>query len=320
MPWETATRRYVKSAGSKAYASGTTLLRWQLEKDGILGGIYLETRGTVSGSALSSLNAHGKSSIIKQVRLVVNGKTDIINLTGAQYHWLVRDNLEHYIDVAAHTDGRSAVAAGAYKLDMWIPVALNARDVPGLVMLQSEQTTVVLTVEFEALATIATGIETLTGSVVPHLELFSVPANVEKDLPPLSTVHSIIGETQAISAAGDADYFWPRGNTYLQMLHGLGFGVSGSDGWTRIQCQGAGNQTFFDFTPNGLDIEHVRFRGRARQSGVIPVDMLGSSGLGSYGSSRDVIYSQAITNLKSKVTASGAGTLHNVRRELITLE
>ena len=284
-----------------------------------MGGIYLEIRGTVSGSALTALNAHGKSSIIREVRLIVNGKIDVISLSGAQYHWLVRDNLEHYIDVAAHTDGRSAVAAGAYTLDMFIPVALNARDVPGLLLLQNEQTEVVLTVEFEALATIATGIETLTGTVVPHLELFSVPTD-PKDLPPLSTVHSLIGETQAVSAAGDVTYFWPRGNTYLQLIQGLGFGVSGTDAWSRMFCSAAGNQRFFDFTPNGLDIEHVRYRGRARQAGVIPVDLLGSSGLGAYGSSRDVIYSQAITNLKSVITATGSGTLHNVRRELVTLE
>ncbi|KKM63441.1 hypothetical protein LCGC14_1511360, partial [marine sediment metagenome] len=265
------------------------------------------------------LNAHGKSSIIREVRLIVNGKIDVISLSGAQYHWLMRDNLEHYIDVAAHTDGRSAVAAGAFTLDMFLPVALNARDVPGLLLLQNEQTEVVLTVEFEALATIASGLDALVGSVVPHLELFSVPVG-EKDMPPLSTVHSLIGETMAISAAGDQSYPWPRGNTYLQMIHGLGFGVSGSDGFSRIYCSAAGNQRFFDATPNALDIEHARFRGRARQSGVIPVDLLGSSGLGSYGSSRDVIYSQAITNLKSVITATGSGTLHSIRRELVTLE
>ncbi|KKL07760.1 hypothetical protein LCGC14_2582760, partial [marine sediment metagenome] len=58
MPWETETRRYIKSSGSQAYGS-TSPLRWRLDKDGILAGIYLEIRGTLSGSGLGSLNALG---------------------------------------------------------------------------------------------------------------------------------------------------------------------------------------------------------------------------------------------------------------------
>ena len=318
MAFQDSTRRYLKPMATQTKGV-TTPLRWRLDKDGILAGIYLKIRGTIVGT-LSDLNAHGKCSIVREVRLTVNGKVDIFRLSGPQYHWLLRDNLEHYIDVGAHSDGRAAVAAGAFTLDMFIPVAINARDMPGLILLQNEQTEVVLSVEFEADANVATGITgTIAATVIPELELFTVPVN-EDDLPPLVLLHTIVGETKVIAGAGMDTYFWPRGNTYLQMIHGLGFGVAGADGWNQIVCRAAGNQSFLDAIPGIMDGEHTRFRGRARLVGVIPVDLLGSSGIGSYGSSRDVIYSQAITNLKSDITATGAGTLHSVRRELVTMD
>lgn len=317
MAFQESTRRYEKPLTAQALGV-TAPLRWRLDKDGILGAIYLSIRGTISGT-LTSPNALGLSSVIREVRVVVNGKVDIIRLTGPQYFWLVRDQLEHYVDVGAHTGGRGAVATGAYVLDMYLPIAMNARDLPGLVLLQNEQTEVVLTVEFEADANIATGINAHAATVIPTLVLYTVPAE-EADLPPLNIVHSLIGETQVISGAGMFTYFWPRGNTYLQMIHGAGFAVSGADSWTQIVCRAAGNQSFFDQAPVRLDQDHTRYRGRARPLGVIVVDMIGSSGLGSYGSARDVIYSQAITNLKSDITYTGAITAHHVRRELVTLE
>jgi hypothetical protein len=314
--FQESTRRYLKPATMQTKGV-TTPLRWRLDKDGILAGIYLKIRGEIAGS-VAGANALGKCSIIKEVRLVINGRVDVARFSGPQYHWLIREMLEEYDDVGAHTDGRSAVALGAFTLDMFIPVAINARDMPGLLLLQNEQTEVVLTVEFEEDANVAPN-AVVTATVIPELELFTVPVDKE-DWPPLNIVHSLIAETQVVSGAGLVTYFWPRGNSYLQMIHGLGFGIGGADGWSQLVCRAAGNQSFMDVIPGILDGEFTRWRGRARPVGVIPVDMLGSSGLGSYGSVRDVIYSQAITNLKSEITATGAGTLHSVRRELVALE
>lgn len=316
MPFQTATRRMIVPAS--ALAKGVmTPLRWRLDKSGILAGIYLKIRGEITG-ALADLNPLGKCSVVREVRLVANSKVDIFHMSGPQYHWIVRDMLEHYVDVGAHTDARAAVAAATFILDMWIPVSINGRDMPGLLMLQNESTEVVLTVDFEADANVATN-AVVTATVQPFLELFTVPAD-DENLPPLNVVHTLIGETTVISGAGAWDHYWPRGNTYLGMYYGLGHGVAGADGWSQILVKAAGNQTFLDAIPITLDMDFTRFHGRARPAGVFHVDMLGSTGLGSYGSARDVAYSQNITNLKSVITATGAGTLNHVRRELVTLE
>jgi hypothetical protein len=51
----------------------------------------------------------------------------------------------------------------------------------------------------------------------------------------------------------------------------------------------------------------------------MPLDMVASSGLGYYGSLRDVFNSALVTDVESVITATGAGTLHTVRRQIVQL-
>ena len=76
-----------------------------------------------------------------------------------------------------------------------------------------------------------------------------------------------------------------------------------------------------DYPITGLaDIEFARFHGRARVAGVVPFDLIGSSGLGNYGSSRDMLYSAMVTELISRITiATASDTLYTVRRQLVTV-
>jgi hypothetical protein len=67
-------------------------------------------------------------------------------------------------------------------------------------------------------------------------------------------------------------------------------------------------------------MEFNRFHGRARILGVIPFDLVGSSGLGNFGSVRDVLYSQLITDLDSVINFAAAGTLYTIRRQLVNLK
>ena len=48
-------------------------------------------------------------------------------------------------------------------------------------------------------------------------------------------------------------------------------------------------------------------------------DLMGTDGLGSFGTVRDVINSAALTDLASIITATGVGTLFSIRRQLIYL-
>ena len=313
--FQNKTRRKVIPLSIQTKGASNPLV-WEIPKTGLLAGIYLRISGAVAGS-LSAQNALGFSSIVSRVRLVGNAGIDIINITGPHYHWLLKDNLEHFIDVSPASSGITAITATTFDLSMWLPVSLNGRDPLGLIMLQNEETLLTLEVEFNADANVATG-ATVTATVQPVIEIFTVPVD-PADYPPLNVLHQIVSDTVAIGAAGDYSYRWARGNTYVQVLHGMGLNTTPADNWTEYKLRVNQSENILRYVPLTLNLEYARTHGRARVLGTIAVDMIGTSGLGNYGSTRDLLYSALVTELESVITAVGAGTLYTVRRQLITL-
>jgi hypothetical protein len=310
------TRRKLILLSTQAKGS-TNPVSWDIPKTGLLSGVWLNITGSIAGT-LSALNPLGKSSIVRRVRLVANSGIDLINISGPQFHYLLRDHVEDYKDPTPASDGRSAVATGVFDISMFLPVAVNTRDPLGLFMLQNEATQLQLSVEFEADSSVATG-ATVTCSVTPAVEIYTVPVAPE-NWPPLNVIHQIVGDDRAVSGAGEVEYKWPRGNTYVQCLHGFGMGVSATDPWTRAKVMVNQSEVIADYTPGMIGLEHARSHGRARLVGTIPVDLIGTDGLGVFGGTRDLLYSASVTELATVITATGAGTLNTVRRQLVALK
>ncbi len=315
MAFQDTTRRKFIPLTSQSKGA-TNPLQWDIPKTGFLAGIFLNITGSISGT-LSAPNALGMASIIRRMRVITNGGIDLINISGAGYCYLLRDHLEDYVDVTPQNTGRNAVTATTFNLDAYLPIALNARDALGLFMLQNEQTLVQLQVEFETDSVVATG-ATVTATVRPAVEIFTVPVD-PKDWPPLNTVQQVLEDSRAIAATGVQDYAWPRGNTYVQVLHGFGIGATPADNWTQLQLLVNQSEVIYDYVPGTLSLEFNKMHGRARILGVVPVDLIGTSALGTLGSSRDLLYSGLITDLVSRINFSATGTLYTVRRQLVTL-
>lgn len=290
-----------------------------LPKTGLLARIYLAIRGTVTGT-VTGPNALGMASIISRVRLTVNSGIDIFNVSGAGYFYLLRNSLEsEYIDPVGQSTGTVAVTATTFNLDMIIPVALNMRDTTGLIMLQNEQTIVNLAIDWTADSIVATGVPVValtTGDA--FLEIFTVPPD-PKDWPPLNVIHQVLEDQQSVAGAGDFPYYWPRGNTYAQIMHGFGIGAAGADSFSKFAVR-VNQSDYLQSSPvDFLDMEYRLAKGRARPAGSIFVDLLATSGLGCYGLTRDMFNSALVTDLASVVTTTGAGTLFTVRRQLVVL-
>jgi hypothetical protein len=302
---------------TKPAGGGTSTI--VLPKIGLAARLYLAIRASVAGT-LTVPNALGLSSIIRRVTLNVNGGNDIMSLSGAGYSYLLQDELEEYNGAATPQNvGKSAVAVvtGA-NLDMVLPLMFNMRDPVGLLMLQNEQTTVQLTINWEVDANVATG-ATVTATCQPYLEFFTVPAD-PADWPPTNVLHQILEEQLPNAAtSGNLVYSWPRGNTYLQVLHGYGIGVTPADNFNHYRLRVNQSDSLVDADLDYISMEYAYQKGRVRNAGVIPVDLLGSSGLGNYGLSRDLFNSALVTDLASIITVTAAGTLYTLRRQLVIL-
>ena len=289
-----------------------------LPKTGLLARIYLSLRGNVAGT-LTVPNGLGMSSIISRMRIQANSGIDIFNVSGAGYHYLLRNSLEsEYIDPVGQSTGTVAVTATTFNLDAVIPIALNMRDPTGLIMLQNEQTIVNLFIDWLADTSVATGATVTLTTGDCFLEVFTVPQD-PKDWPPLNLIHKCLEDQQQIAAAGDFPYYWPRGNTYVGVYHGAGIGAAGSDLFNKFAVR-VNQSDYLQSTPaDFLDMEYRLQKGRARPAGGVFVDLLATSGLGCYGLARDMFNSALVTDLASVITATGAATLYTVRRQLVVL-
>jgi hypothetical protein len=316
MPFAGNTRHKIIPQPAITLTSGQ-IGRWTLDKAGILAGIWLDIRGAVVGIPAAA-NALGLASIIRQVRVYLSTGTDLIQISGPGYHYIIRDYIEDYKDPISWSNARAAVAVGAYDISMFLPISINTRDMPGLILLQQERVTVQLSVEQETDAIVGGGVAVCTSVVTPHLEVFTVPPD-PKDRPPFNLVHTWMEEQQVVAGAGDVIYTYPRGNTILKMLHGLGFAVAGADGWTQCVVRAQQNDRVYQTVPASQDLIYGRSHGRARPLGTISVDMFGSSGLGNFGSARDALVTQDVTSVASVITAGGAGNLYSIREEIVAV-
>lgn len=314
--FEQATRQFTYPLDSKNITAGRRLT-FPITKVGFLQGIALSITGTVTGT-ITSPNPLGKSSIVKDVRVAANTIGDIHRFSGPAYFYLIREFLEDNRDMVPFTDGKSAVAAAAFDLSMWIPLAVNSFDQKGLIFLQTDKSVLTLEVEIEADLNIGTGATIATCVVAPTVYGFKVPLS-ENSYPNRDYVHSIMEETLSITAtSGKQKYAFPVGDAYLGAYLGYGIGVSGADKFTEVEVE-VGTDRIEYWTPGTLDIDYGKTHGRARPKGVIPLDWMSRSGLGSYGSMRDAIASGAITEFNARINVNAADTLRAVRRTLIRL-
>lgn len=289
----------------------------QLNKVGLAARLWLLISGSVSGT-LSNANALGMASVVNQLRVFANNGNSVFDMSGAEYHYLLRNfHGAPYFDPFPAANARSAVTATTFDVSFLVEFQMNQREPIGFIVLQNEQTTITLDINFESDANVATG-ATVAATVVPVLEYFTLPADV-KDYPPIDIAHICIADAQTVAATGDYTYTWLRGNTYLQTLHGLGIGVSGADNWNRYRLRVQGGTYLEDHTVGMKNAEYALAHPAARLAGVIPVDFMGSGGQGALSRQRDYLNSAMLTDVASIITATATGTLYTVRRQLVKL-
>lgn len=319
--FERNTRNKIVRLASMSYPTGGGITSIELPKTGFLARLYLNFTITVGGT-VNTPNPLGICSAIKRVRVSTNTGIDLFNVSGAGNFYLLQNNQElgAINGRQPQNQGSTAVSATSFNLDMVVPIMLNLHDPVGMLLLQNEQLQVILTIEWETPTTIGGTTATVTaGACNPALEFFTVPV-AKEDWPPLGVVHQIIEDQIAIGATGDYTYNFPRGNVYLQALFGYGINAAPADNWSRLILRINQSDILYDFVPATMN-QLVGYKNNlTRGLGQIPVDLLGSDGLGAYGSARDFINSRLLTDFQAVLTATATGTLYVVRRMLLPLE
>lgn len=317
--WPQQTREKFVSLGLKTKAAGANPLVWEIPKSGILSKIMLTITGAVAGT-LSAQNPLGFAAVINRIRVLANNNIALVDIGPASLAYLLPPQIETRNLPMPTTvwNGRTAITATTFDLSTVIPLALNSRDPLGLINLQNPDTSIQVQVEFAADSTVATG-ATVTATVELFVETFTMPPTPSAR-PDFSYLHVWQEESQSVSAAGDVQFYWPRGNVYVSLFHGLGLGAAGSDLFSRAKVRINGSDYIFDHSALALTYWYAYYRGGViRAPGLIPYDLSATSGLGDYGSTRDLIDTMMLTDIASVITATGAGTLFSLKRMLVPL-
>jgi len=313
------TRRKLVQQPVMTKPAGGGLTQLAIQRTGLLARIYLFITATVAGVPAAP-NALGMCSAIRRVRLVANSGLELFSVSGPGWHYMLQHHLRsEYFPVTGQNDGNLAAAdATTYNLSMVIPVAVSDMDFTGVVLTQSEQILVTLEIDWETDATVTGGVATYTAQCVPYVEFYSIPAD-PADAPDLSRAHVILEETRTIAGAGEQVYEPLRRPTYLQLMHGSGFGTAGADNVDRVQLRIEQSNYLFDANLDLVNQLWWAQHGYARPAGVWAFDWMASSGLGNYGGARDRVNTSTITSFESVFNALGAGQLTTIRRMLIDL-
>jgi hypothetical protein len=292
----------------------------ELPKSGILMGIIVPVSITVGGT-VNTPNALGMAAAIKRIVLRLNAGQTVFDVSGVAYFNLLSEFMQDNYNLANYGAGRTAVSATSFVLDFFIPVAANTRDEVGLIVLQNLQTFATLSIEWETELVVGGSTATITaGSASPLLMLCEVP-NLDEDMPPDDVIHQLLEEQFVIAGAGFYDHRIPIGAT----LEGMYYLIPA--GWTTIELRLQGSNVLATLTPAQhrmlFDLTTSR---DANLTGVITGfdkrafwDFAGTDGLGQFGSVRDFVNTQNLTDIFTRINMVGATTLYALRRQLVRL-
>lgn len=312
------TRQTLSIIGAKTATVSGDLLHFEIPKVGGLARLWATIRGTIN--TVVGPNALGQAAILNRCRVYGNTVSDIFNISGPGYWHLLAPRIDLPTQAFPSSTALTAIAAaGAVNLDMVVPVTINLQNLIGTVPIGNQETLVSVDFQLETDAVLGITAWTARPTVTLYMEMFTTPPGSE-DAPIFRTMHTLIEERLAVAAAGEVRYRWPIANVYLQVIHGLGFAVTGgADGWSSAEVIANYTDHLYYFTPQLVDLRTGYLNHIARAPGVIPVDMAASAGLGLYGSMRDALDSDDVSVVETVIQATGAGTLYTVRRQLVPL-
>ena len=341
-----ATRQNWQTLPQEAAHQGATTLQFTLPKARLLSKIWLDVEATVSikhsSGTAPAVDFFTPYKLIRRCSLDLNngfqpfligGKELAIYNGMKQNSGYVYGYQNHYTGAAAIPYGynthkaltaSSSGAANTIKFTMELPVTLNDRDLIGLILLQSAETNVTLSVDIangNDLLDNATGytVDIQTVKVKPTVETFSVPA-VQEAFPDLSVLKLVNSRQDAFLGSGQNIVKLATGTIYRK----LAFYITDADGKPFEDEDFTGNlelvfnQADVNYSIRPETLRHINESrlGAPMPKGVYVFDF-SDNGVPNYGGTRDLIDSTYLTEFWVRFPTGKAGKV-SIISECIT--
>lgn len=324
--FQISTRQNMQMVQTKKTSVPNSTLEFTLPKARLLSNIYLRVKAklNVKHPTKTSLNNDFLTpyKIIQQFKLDLNNGFSPYTISGVGLALLnyINKNTRMYNSIASDyfTCGKTFTASAEgtdneFFFTVQLPVTLNDRDAVGLLLLQSEQTVADLRVAVGNPYDMYTE-EEANGytldlkdlEVMPMLETFSIPANAEA-FPDLSILKLCMDRVDSITAAGQNIVKLSTGTIYRK----LALYITDEDGkpMTADKLNGTIDLVFnqadcnYSIAPDMLRAMNCYKLGSQLPEGVYIFDFSD----GSYGSSRDYIDTEKLTEFWLRFNTTSRG-------------
>jgi hypothetical protein len=312
-----------------AYSLGGTQ-QVALPTIGYLAKMFLRFNGTITFSGAAAAAKFAPYSIFQNIKVDLNSqKQTIIDVSGYQLYLLdsvKRKNAR--LDQNTDSDFYvfpSSGSAQTFRVTLELPIAvsdgMNFQN--GLINLQAPEIQATLQVRFvSALTDIADTCTAITGTVDVIYEYYEVPDPTAVMQPP-QVLHKVLSMSEPLSGVGENIHQVPRGGRLLRLIHILECNGAKSDAWdTREIRLNYSQSIYFD---QRWEAKHIarQLYGFTLPTGSIVWDFVNSYDQAEESDLRDVLNTEVITTLESKVIVTSGTTLgtnnnflHSVREIL----
>lgn len=339
--FQQATRQNYQMLASKKVSGEVETIQFDLPKTRLLSKIVLEVEAVAtlkSSSATIALAPFSPYEILRRISLDLNNGFAPYVVSGreAYLYNMMRLNPDvlkpsttaargmTYIENAATAAGKDA----KIKFQVALPVTLNDRDTTGLVLLQNEQTNVVLKIDVDTLAK-AYKLNTGNGDEVTFksmtinamMETFSIPP-IEDAFPDITVIKLVDAKGESFAGNGQNIVPLRTGTIYRKLV----FLFEDNDGNPLKDEDFSGN---LELVFNGADIpysikpsvlsgiNHSQL-GYPMQDGIYVWDFT-NQGIPNLGGSRDYIDTERLTEFWVRFSTQKAGKVTIVSEKLSRL-
>lgn len=275
---------------------------------------------------------------IRRIALDLNNGFSPFVVSGSEigmFNLFDNHGLDYYGDIAKNDKTLTASSTGAdnaIELSFYLPCTLNDRDPIGLILLQSDQTNVRLTIDMAngsevfaaATASDVTGFSFDIKNVVVDVmtTTYSVPANAAA-YPDLSVLKLVNGRNDAMPAAGQQVIKLSTGTIYRKILFKIvdENGQPVDDSFITSPFEIVFNQADVNYSvsPEMLRLINTKLLGYELPKGIYCFDFSSSGSFVNLGGTRDYIDSANLSEMWLRFTTANKGKIEIVTECLARL-
>ena len=334
-----STRQNLHMMAKQTVTSPSTSMQFTLPKSRLLANIFVNikakvkvTHASATTLAMDNLSPY---RLVRRFSLDLNNGFAPFAISGDGLALLnmIQPNANMLLENTAYRnvpESLKASATGAENEIMFtvqLPCTLNNRDIPGMVLLQSDSTVCDLRIDVgNPVEMIAGGAEGYTMELVslealPMLETFSIPAN-SNAFPDLSVLKLCQDRTDTITSAGQQIVKLSTGQIYRKLVLYIedenGQPIDADFVQSNISLVFNQADTNYDINPVMLRAKNAYDLGHDVPKGVFIFDFT-NQGLPNYGGTRDYIDSANLTEFWVRFNTGGKGRVKIISETLARL-